>query len=175
VTDVMLDGMEYAEDDVSDLNSCELGCLSEIRAVHWLLRRGFHVFRNYGPSGPVDIIAMDPTTGHVIRVDVKTYKFNGIELIGGALSQGQIAMGVRLLAVTNDWVGWLEDHPSGLATRRPDGSYMIRAVGQKARPLKGHPWRQNSDIKRKAEAKKKAILKTYPKWQDKPKKRFGKT
>lgn len=48
------------------------GAVSELKASAWLLEKGYEVFRNVSPFGPVDIIAMDPNTQDIIFVDVKT-------------------------------------------------------------------------------------------------------
>jgi Holliday junction resolvase-like predicted endonuclease len=50
-----------------------IGDLAEHYAVTWLWDKGYHVFKNCGCTGPVDIIALDPQ-GQIKLIDVKSYK-----------------------------------------------------------------------------------------------------
>jgi Holliday junction resolvase-like predicted endonuclease len=49
-----------------------IGDLAEHYAITWLWDNGYHVFKNCGCTGPIDIIALDPK-GKVILIDVKSY------------------------------------------------------------------------------------------------------
>ena len=50
-----------------------VGDLADPYAVTWLWDHGYHVFKNCGCTGPVDIIAMNPE-GEITLIDVKSYK-----------------------------------------------------------------------------------------------------
>ena len=50
-----------------------IGDLAEHYAVTWLWDNGYHVFKNCGCTGPVDIVALDPK-GQIKLIDVKSYK-----------------------------------------------------------------------------------------------------
>jgi len=48
------------------------GALAEIKAVAFLLERGYEVFRNVSAHGPADLVAYDPVDGRILLIDVKT-------------------------------------------------------------------------------------------------------
>lgn len=50
--------------------SAQSGAYSELLAAAELLRQGYYVFRNMGPTGPCDLIALK--NGICLRVEVKT-------------------------------------------------------------------------------------------------------
>ena len=50
-----------------------VGDMAEHYAITWLWDKGYHVFKNSGCTGPVDIGAMKPN-GEIILIDVKSYK-----------------------------------------------------------------------------------------------------
>ena len=50
-----------------------VGDLAEHYAITWLWDSGYHVFKNCGCTGPVDIVAMSPE-GKITLIDVKSYK-----------------------------------------------------------------------------------------------------
>ena len=54
-------------------DSSRIGDLAEHYAVTWLWDNGYHVFKNCGCTGPIDIVALDPQ-GKVTLIDVKSYK-----------------------------------------------------------------------------------------------------
>ena len=54
-------------------DSSRIGDLAEHYAVTWLWDNGYHVFKNCGCTGPIDIVALDPQ-GNVTLIDVKSYK-----------------------------------------------------------------------------------------------------
>ena len=54
-------------------DSSRIGDLAEHYAVTWLWDNGYHVFKNCGCTGPIDIVALDPK-GNVTLIDVKSYK-----------------------------------------------------------------------------------------------------
>jgi len=49
-----------------------IGDRSEYAAILWLSDQGYEVFQNFGCDGPIDLVAVDITTGETILVDVKT-------------------------------------------------------------------------------------------------------
>jgi Holliday junction resolvase-like predicted endonuclease len=50
-----------------------IGDLAEHYAITWLWDLGYHVFKNCGCTGPIDIVALDPE-GNATFIDVKSYK-----------------------------------------------------------------------------------------------------
>ena len=50
-----------------------IGDLAEHYAITWLWDNGYHVFKNCGCTGPVDIVAMSPE-GEITLIDLKSYK-----------------------------------------------------------------------------------------------------
>ena len=50
-----------------------VGDMAEHYANTRLWDKGYHVFKNSGCTGPVDIVAMKPN-GEIILIDVKSYK-----------------------------------------------------------------------------------------------------
>ena len=50
-----------------------VGDMAEHYAITWLWDKGYHVFKNSGCTGPVDINAMKPN-GEIILIDEKSYK-----------------------------------------------------------------------------------------------------
>jgi Holliday junction resolvase-like predicted endonuclease len=54
-------------------NPSRIGDLAEHYAITWLWDNGYHVFKNCGCTGPVDIVAMSPE-GEITLIDVKSYK-----------------------------------------------------------------------------------------------------
>ncbi len=48
------------------------GACSEMLATAWLLQQGYEVFRNVSPFGAIDLIACDPVSHEMVKVDVKT-------------------------------------------------------------------------------------------------------
>ena len=51
----------------------KVGDMAEHYAITWLWDKGYHVFKNSGWTGPVDIVAMKPN-GEIVLIDVKSYK-----------------------------------------------------------------------------------------------------
>ena len=52
------------------------GAMSELLVSNHFLNLGFEVFRNVSPTGPVDLMVMNPETMEVIPVDIKTRNGN---------------------------------------------------------------------------------------------------
>ena len=50
-----------------------IGDLAEHYAITWLWDLGYHVFKNCGCTGPIDIVALNPE-GNATFIDVKSYK-----------------------------------------------------------------------------------------------------
>ena len=61
-------GVKHTKHDPS-----RIGDLAEHYAITWLWDNGYHVFKNCGCTGPVDIVAMSPE-GEITLIDVKSYK-----------------------------------------------------------------------------------------------------
>lgn len=51
------------------------GDFAEYYAVTWLWDNGYHVFKNCGCTGPIDIVALSPEY-EVVYIDVKTARLN---------------------------------------------------------------------------------------------------
>tara|TARA_B100000575_G_scaffold92161_1_gene73326 strand:+ start:370 stop:669 length:300 start_codon:yes stop_codon:yes gene_type:complete len=68
------------------------GDMAEHYAITYLWDNGYHVFRNCGCTGPVDIVAISPD-GDVKLIDVKSYKDSRLS----ARTEEQKRMGVQYL------------------------------------------------------------------------------
>ena len=69
-----------------------IGDLAEHYAITWLWDSGYHVFKNCGCTGPIDLIAMDKE-GNIKKIDVKSYKDARLS----ARTQEQKDLGVQYL------------------------------------------------------------------------------
>jgi Holliday junction resolvase-like predicted endonuclease len=79
------------------------GDISEHRAVVWLLKQGYEVFRNECCSGPIDIIAVNTETKELLKIDVKTgsiyIRGDGTRKVNhGKLTETQKKLDVKLLS-----------------------------------------------------------------------------
>ena len=78
------------------------GDIAELKAVTFLLEKGYEVFRNCGCDGPVDIVAIDEEN-NVSLIDVKCaqpqlHKKTGNNVTKcNSRSKEQIDMGVKIL------------------------------------------------------------------------------
>lgn len=76
------------------------GHLAEAFAEAWLISKGYWVFKNRAPQGPIDMIAIHQKTGKQILIDVKTvsrYKDGSIR--SRIVSAKARELGVQLLYV----------------------------------------------------------------------------
>lgn len=48
------------------------GAFSELAATVWLLSRGYEVFRNVSQHGLIDILAVEPKTKRILKIDCKS-------------------------------------------------------------------------------------------------------
>ena len=55
------------------MNASRSGDIAEQTATIWLARQGYEVFQNFGCTGPIDLVAVNPETGETIFIDVKKY------------------------------------------------------------------------------------------------------
>jgi len=88
-----------------------LGDLSEIKAVAWLWKEGYEVFRNMGCTGKVDLIATKD--GIIKLIDVKTLpRKNGNICFRVNDHEEQRARGIVFLYVDagSEQVGWNRDY-----------------------------------------------------------------
>ena len=69
--------MESASRGV-ELGHIDRGVQSELEISADLIRRGFAVFRNQSPQGPVDLVAMSPTNGSVLKIQATTASQSGM-------------------------------------------------------------------------------------------------
>jgi Holliday junction resolvase-like predicted endonuclease len=79
------------------------GDISEHRAVVWLLKQGYEVFRNECCSGPIDIIVVNTETKELLKIDVKTgsiyIRGDGTRKVNhGKLTETQKKLDVKLLS-----------------------------------------------------------------------------
>ena len=87
----------------SNFSANRSGDISEHRAVVWLLKQGYEVFRNECCTGPIDIIAVNTETKELLKIDVKT---GAIYICGdgtrnvthGKLTETQKKLDVKLLS-----------------------------------------------------------------------------
>lgn len=89
--------------------SAHLGVVAEIEAAAWLVRRGFFVFRNMSPVGPIDLVAVRSATTEVLFLDVKLgrrylRRDGTIVSRSGDLTRAQSAQGIRKIVVFDDSV-----------------------------------------------------------------------
>ena len=63
--------MRGADREVS-LGHIDRGAQSELEISADLIRRGFAVFRNQSPQGPVDMVVMSPSNGTVLKIQATT-------------------------------------------------------------------------------------------------------
>lgn len=108
---------------MGDLSPSTKGALAEFKAITWLAERGYEVFRNVTPDGPVDLVAVHFERGETILIDVKMasiwvgkaserrFKNDYYEVKHKRLTERQKALGVRLLLVLDDFIGWEDEHP----------------------------------------------------------------
>lgn len=59
------------------LGPIDRGAQSELEISADLIRRGFAVFRNQSPQGPVDMVAMSPSNGAILKVQATTASRSG--------------------------------------------------------------------------------------------------
>jgi hypothetical protein len=129
---------------VVKLSPSTKGAIAEMKASMWLMERGYEVFRNVTPDGPVDLVALDMESGQSILIDVKMARVSlpPSKMAGAVvrvssktrdgrpvsydvtrqtdmpffeydrLTERQKALGVRLLLVLDDYIGFEEDHPA---------------------------------------------------------------
>jgi Holliday junction resolvase-like predicted endonuclease len=88
----------------------QVGAHNEMLATVWLLRSGYHVFRNVSAHGPIDLIATKG--GQLLRVDVKQSTISvGGERRRMAISREQERLGVVVLNVYLDGVCEIDFKP----------------------------------------------------------------
>lgn len=54
------------------MNVSRKGDLAELIACQYFMEQGYEIFRNMGSTGPIDIVVLNPETGEVMYIDVKT-------------------------------------------------------------------------------------------------------
>lgn len=75
-----------------------MGTYSELLAAAHLMAKGLYVFKNLGPHGPVDLIALDPQSGTTTQYDVKSARDGAAP----SPTAAQAALGVRFIYVNPD-------------------------------------------------------------------------
>jgi len=82
-----------------DIADKHRGSQAELMGSAWLFGQGFEVFRNLSQHGIADLIALDPSTGSCMLIDVKSEAVG--RSAGGArkLTKEQKRIGVRRLLV----------------------------------------------------------------------------
>lgn len=114
------------------------GAASELRASIWLMDNGYEVFRAVSQHGLVDLVALKD--GQVTLIDVKSATIratgNSLRLTpSGYLSEAQRTMGVRLLLVMDDYVGFYEDHPLKQVTELAKTYYIAKNISEMGQNL----------------------------------------
>lgn len=103
---------------MQDMNPSQKGTVGELSAAIWLINQGWEVFRNVVPSGPIDLVAVQPDTGELIYVDVKSSKGlfrDGVLKYPKVSSSDQKRLNVRILHV--DPAGGFVWAPTSLGSR----------------------------------------------------------
>jgi len=81
------------------------GTHAELIAACWLMERGYDVFRNLSPYGPVDLVTIKGDRFRLFDVKLchfRPHKLGGWQIHGSVLTEEQKALGVELLFVTPD-------------------------------------------------------------------------
>lgn len=78
------------------------GAHNELLATIWLLRQGYEVLRNVSPHGMVDIIGIKDGIVHLFDVKAVRINADGEKYSSIKLTDGQLALGVKGLAVFPD-------------------------------------------------------------------------
>lgn len=88
------------------------GASNELIATVWLLKKGYHVFRNVSPHGPVDLFAMKGP--EIIPIDVKSGPVYKNRKMPRRLNREQIALGIKVIVVYPDGECVLDLNPEML-------------------------------------------------------------
>lgn len=51
------------------------GAIAKVAVIKYFMERGYYVYDETMPTGPIDFVAVDPKNGNVRFVDVKTMSF----------------------------------------------------------------------------------------------------
>ena len=83
------------------------GIASELIAEYYLTRAGYFVYTKKSVQSAVDLVAINPTTGQILLVDVKTASIRKTgkkkgQMINRVLSEEQKRLGVNFLYVYED-------------------------------------------------------------------------
>jgi hypothetical protein len=83
------------------------GVASELIAEYYLTRAGYFVYTKKSVQSAVDLVAINPITGEILLVDVKTVSLEKlvrkkVTTINRVLSEEQKRLGVNLLYVYED-------------------------------------------------------------------------
>jgi Holliday junction resolvase-like predicted endonuclease len=111
------------------------GSLAEMLAASWLLGHGYDVFRNVSSHGLVDLVAIEPQSGVVTLVEVRSLceaqmADGTIRQYARAMSEEQKQRGIRLLAVdlANGRCAWWDRVPA--YTRSKDRVVVVIEGGR---------------------------------------------
>ena len=116
-------GMEFTEmahrqvQEKFNRGGAHIGAMNELVACTWLMARGYHVFRNVSPRGPVDLIGMTEV-GKIVTFDVKTATPDEARKKKASyrLSRKQELLGVQMIIV----------YPDGICAIIPAKSMKVR-------------------------------------------------
>jgi len=84
-------------------NSHQKGLLSKISVMRHYTQRGWYVYNETMGTGPIDIVIVNPNTGEVRFIDVKTMSFRSSTakrpntMINRSTSDVQKKLGVKLV------------------------------------------------------------------------------
>ncbi|MCL5984195.1 MAG: hypothetical protein JRN35_04845 [Nitrososphaerota archaeon] len=108
------------------ISSGTAGAVEELRVSQDLMARGFHVFRNMGPNGPVDLMALSPR-GRVYLLQVTAGRKKGRGKCGGYSPHANVRVW-NVLAVS---------YPDRVRYQTRDGKEMVFRGGNLVVP--DHP------------------------------------
>src|ERR1700722_6160557 len=96
---------------ISEIERGMVGARNEMVATVWLMGRGYQVFRNVSPHGPIDLIGMKD--GKFEYFDVKmSYIRPGGGAVKIKVNSVQAALGVKILHVMRDGSCEVDEAPS---------------------------------------------------------------
>ena len=93
------------------------GALNELIASTWLLKQGYHVFRNLSAYGPVDLVAMKDDK--VLLIDVKAGFIYKGKKHPTRLTKKQLALNIKVINVYSDSSCVMDENPPTAGYKNP--------------------------------------------------------
>lgn len=114
------------------------GVIAELLGITWLVDKGYWVFQNMAPQGPIDVIAVHQKTGKILLLDMKTLsrdKSRGNCIRSRILSTKARELGVQLMYVD------VENQTCRIVKRRDDWEKeQAKKRGKTGRYACAEPW-----------------------------------